>query len=48
MVSKYDPGIKPESAYRPIESWLRRLFVGNPKKFKPIPILTAGTFTVFS
>ena len=26
MVSKYDPGIKPESAYRPIECWLRRLF----------------------
>jgi c-di-GMP-binding flagellar brake protein YcgR len=26
MVSKYDPGIKPESAYRPIERWLRKLF----------------------
>ncbi len=26
MVSKYDPGIKTESPYRPIERWLRRLF----------------------
>ncbi len=26
MVSKYDSGIKPESAYRPIERWLRKIF----------------------
>jgi len=48
MVSKYDLGIKPESAYRLLNVGLGDFFVGNPKKFLPIPILTAGTFTVFN
>lgn len=32
MVSKYDPGIKPESAYQPIERWLRQLFRWKSKE----------------
>ena len=37
MVSKYDPGIKPESAYLPIVRWLRKLFRLKSRKISVDP-----------
>ena len=37
MASKYDPGVKPESAYRPIERWLRKLFRRKSKEVSSFP-----------
>ena len=44
MVSKYDPGIKPESAYRPIERWLRRLFRWKSKEIPADPNIDRRDF----
>ena len=44
MVSKYDPGIKTESPYRPIERWLRRLFRWKSKEIPADPNIDRRDF----
>jgi c-di-GMP-binding flagellar brake protein YcgR len=44
MVSKYDPGTKLESAYRPIERWLRSLFRWKSRQISVDPSIDRRDF----